>query len=81
MARQGEIFDDIHAANVVDLADRSALENRPNCAAMILHAEPIALLLAIAVNRQGFIVERVGDHERKKFLRKLKRSRNCWRHA
>jgi len=57
-------FDDIRAPNVVNLADTSALQNRQNSAAMILHVKPIALLLAIAVNGQGFVVQRARDHER-----------------
>jgi hypothetical protein len=40
---------------------------------MILHVEPIALLVATAVNGQGFVVQRIGDHERWKFFGKLER--------
>ena len=50
-ARHRKIFDHVRAANVVNLADASALQNRQNSAAMIFDMEPIALLLAVAVDR------------------------------
>src|SRR5580658_1030128 len=74
MARHGEVFEHIEPAHIVNLADTSALENGENSSAMIRDMEPIALLLAVAVNRQGLAVERIGNHEGQKFFWKLERT-------
>ena len=66
-----QIFFHVQAADIVDLADAPAFENRENAAAIILHMQPVALLLSVAVDRQRLVVESVGDHQGKKFFRKL----------
>src|SRR5271170_656559 len=72
-ARHGEIFDDVRAADVVNLADSSVLQDRQNCAAMIRHVKPIAFLPTVAVNGEGLVVQRIRNHERQKFFGELVR--------
>src|SRR5205823_8550734 len=38
---------------------------------MIIDMDPIAYVLAVAVNREGFIQQRLHDHEGNQLLRKL----------
>src|SRR6266436_3532343 len=66
-----EIFFHMRSADVVDLADSSALENGENSAAIIFHVQPVALLFAVAVDRKRFVVQRIRDHERQEFFREL----------
>ena len=44
------------SADVVDLADTTAVYDQVDCAAVILNVEPIPHILAVAVNRQRFVV-------------------------
>src|SRR5208283_2367913 len=41
---------------------------------MILYVQPITNVHAVAVDRKRLIVQRVGDHKRNQFLRKLVRA-------
>ena len=64
----------IAAADIVRFADLPALQHRPQSGAMIADVEPIAHLPAIAVHRQRFAGDRIGDHQRQKLLWKLIRT-------
>ncbi len=50
-------------ADVVNLALSPFADDQVNGAAVILHVEPVAHILAGAVNRQGLVVQSIGDHE------------------
>lgn len=59
------------AADVVALADVALLERRDDSAAVVLNIEPVADLLAVAVDRQRLALKGVRDHERDELLWKL----------
>src|SRR5258708_12895325 len=61
----------MRTADVVDLVDSSPFENGENSSAIIFHVQPVALLFAVAIDRKGFIVERIRDHKRQEFFGKL----------
>ena len=62
------------AAQIVGLAYPSASQNAMNGAAVILDEEPVANLVAVAVDRQGFALQRVVDDQRDQLFRKLIRA-------
>ena len=64
----------IVAADVVDLADAALLQDEVDGAAVILDIEPVADVLAVAVDRQLLIGQRVDDHQRDELLRKMIRA-------
>ena len=59
------------AADVVGLADAAVLEHGADGAAVVVDVEPVADVLAVAVDGQGLAVERVVDHQRDELLGKL----------
>src|SRR5258708_39396220 len=61
----------MRTADVVDLVDSSPFENGENSSTIIFHVQPVALLFAVAIDRKGFIVERIRDHKRQEFFGKL----------
>src|SRR5260221_3010966 len=61
----------MRAADVVDLVDSSPFENGENSSTIIFHVQPVALLFAVAIDRKGFVVERIRDHKRQEFFGKL----------
>ena len=64
----------IVAADVVDLADASLLQDEVDGAAVILDVEPVADVLAIAVDRQFLVGQCVDDHQRDELLREMVRT-------
>ena len=64
----------IVAADVVDLADTALLQNQVNRMAVILDVEPVADILAVAVDRQLLVGQRVDDHQRDELLREMVRA-------
>src|SRR5216683_1687611 len=66
-----EILFHMRSADVVDLAHLSSFENRENSTTIVLYVQPVALLLAVAVDGKRLVIERVRDHQRKEFLGKL----------
>src|ERR1700730_12250087 len=66
-----QIFFPMRTADVVDLADSSPFENGENSSTIIFHVQPVALLFAVAIDRKGFVVERIRDHERQEFFGEL----------
>src|SRR5258708_34541007 len=61
----------MRTADVVDLVDSSPFENGENSSTIIFHVQPVALLFAVAIDRKGFVVERIRDHKREEFFGKL----------
>lgn len=51
-------------ANVVGLADHSCGDHGIECTRMILNIEPIADLVALAINRQRLAIQRIEDDQR-----------------
>src|SRR6266436_6591722 len=66
-----KIFVHMRSADVVDLADSSPFENGENSSTIVFHVQPVALLFAVAIDRKGFVVERIRDHKREEFFGKL----------
>lgn len=64
----------IVAADVVDLADAALLQNEVDGMAVVLDIEPVADILAVAVNRQLLVRKRVDDHQRDELFRKMVRT-------
>ena len=64
----------IVAADVVDLADTPLLQDQVDGMAVVLHIEPVADVLAVAVDRQLLIGQRVDDHQRDELLREVVRA-------
>ena len=64
----------IVAADVVDLADAALLQDEVDGMAVVLHIEPVADVLAIAVDRQFLVGQRVDDHQRDELLREVVRA-------
>src|SRR5467141_858065 len=61
----------MRSADVVDLADFASFENRENSAAIVFHVQPVALLFAVTVDRKGFVIERICDHQRQELFGEL----------
>ncbi len=62
------------AADVVGFADAAALEHGAEGAAVVEDEEPVADLLAVAVDRQRLALEGVGDHQRDELFGELVRA-------
>lgn len=60
-------------ADVVNLSDAPVVDNHVNRLAVILDVKPIADVLALAVDRQRFIVQAVRDHQRDQLFGKMVR--------
>ncbi len=59
------------AANVVDLAEHTFLQNQLNAARVIGDEQPIADVFAVAVDWQRQAVQDVGDAQRNEFFREM----------
>ena len=64
----------IVAADVVDLADAALLQDQVDGMAVVLDVEPVADVLAVAVDRQLLVGQRVDDHQRDELLREMVRA-------
>lgn len=64
----------IVAADVVDLADAALLQDQVDGMAVILDVEPVADVLAVTVDRQLLVGQRVDDHQRDELLREVVRA-------
>ncbi len=58
-------------ADVVDLAHASFVDHQVDGFAVVLHIQPVADIFSCAVDRQGPVVQGVGDHQRDQLLRKM----------
>src|SRR5690554_292096 len=61
----------VEAANVVGLAHFSLVKNHIDGCGMVLHIQPVANVVALAVNRNGLFVQDVVDGQGQQFFRKL----------
>ena len=75
------------AADVVNLADAAVVNDKVDGAAVVLHVQPVADVLAITVDRQRLVVQHVRNHERNQLFREMIRAvvvraaRDCHRHT
>ena len=58
-------------ADIVRLEERRLVNDKINCAAVVLHIEPVAHIHAVPVDRELPAVQRIIDHERDQLLREL----------
>jgi len=61
-------------ADAIGLTDRSLGDDGQQCAGVIVHEQPVAHILPVAIHRQRFSLTGIQDHERDQFFRKLVRS-------
>ena len=64
----------VPAADIVGLAGLAGFQHAADGAAVIAHIEPVADLLAVAVDRQALARQRIQDHQRDQFFRKMVRA-------
>ena len=64
----------IVTADVVDLADATLLQDQVDGMAVILNVEPVANILAVTVDRQLLVGQRIDDHQRNELLREVVRA-------
>lgn len=64
----------IVTADVVDLANATLLQDQVDGMAVILDVEPVANILAVTVDRQLLVGQRVDDHQRDELLREVVRA-------
>lgn len=64
----------IVAADVVDLADAALLQDQVDGMAVVLDVEPVADVLAVAIDRKLLVGQRVDDHQRDELLREMVRA-------
>ena len=64
----------VEAADVVSFGNLPVMENHVNCAGMVFDKEPVANILALAVNRQRLLVANVVDEQRDELLGELVRA-------
>ena len=64
----------IMAADVVDLADAALLQDQVDGMAVVLDVEPVADVLAVAVDRQLLVGQRVDNHQRDELLWEMVRA-------
>ena len=61
----------VAAADVVDLARNAPFDHRLDATAVILHVQPVAHVLPVAVDGYRLAFQRIEDHQRYQFLGKL----------
>ena len=61
----------IASADIIGLALRSVLYDGPDGRAVVSHVQPVAYVLAVAINRQRFPFQRVQDHQWNQLLGEL----------
>ena len=64
----------IMSADIVNLADRPALENQVNGAAVVSHVEPVAHVDSLSVDRERLIMQGVDNHQRNELFWKMIRA-------
>src|SRR5690348_1196884 len=70
-ANNADIRDGAAGADVVNFAELSFLQDGVDGAAMVFDENPVALVEAVAIDRQFFAFESVGDHQRNHFFEAL----------
>src|SRR5258705_5793280 len=61
----------IAGTHIVDRPRYSFLHSEVYCPAVVLNMDPVSYISAITVYRYWFIIERIREHERQEFFRKL----------
>jgi len=69
--KEPDVFPLVLAADVVGLSDTSARHDSPHRSVVVYHVEPVANVLAIAIDREGFVFQHVENHKRDELFRKL----------
>ena len=69
-----DILPFVETADVVRLGNLSVMENHVDGAGMVFHEEPVAHVLALAVDRKRFLVADVVDEQRNQFFGELVRT-------
>ena len=64
----------VETADIVSFGDFAVMENHVNSAGMVFHEEPVANILALAINRQRLLVADVVDKERNQLFGELVRT-------
>src|ERR1700741_2400606 len=70
-----DIFALAISADIVAFADAPALSDQEERACMILNIKPVAHVLALAIDRQWFALERIENDQRNKLFRKMTRAK------
>ncbi len=68
------VFPLVESADVVCFGDCALVKNQLDCPCVILHIEPVADILALAIDRKWFAMADIVDKERNKLLGKLIRA-------
>ncbi|OPZ48416.1 MAG: hypothetical protein BWY95_00845 [Bacteroidetes bacterium ADurb.BinA104] len=69
--KEPDVFPLVLAADVVGLSDTSARHDSPHRGVMVYHVEPVANVLAVAIDWQGLALQHVEDHEGDELFWKL----------
>ena len=67
----------VENTNVVGLSNSAFVENEVNSTSMILNEQPVAHVLALAIDRKWFAVTDVVDKERNQLLKELIKLITC----
>lgn len=67
----------VENTNVVGLSNNAFVENEVNSTSMILNEQPVAHVLALAIDRKWFAVTDVVDKERNQLLKELIKLITC----
>ena len=67
----------VAGTDVVDLARRALVQHELHARAVVVDVEPVALVEAVAVQREPLAVEQVGGEERDRLLRDTGTARSC----
>ena len=67
----------VENTNVVGLSNSAFVENEVNSTSMILNEQPVAHVLALAIDRKRFAVTDVVDKERNQLLKELIKLITC----
>ena len=71
LVKQLDVLPFVFTADIVFFAGYALVYNEPYCAVVIFYINPVADVIALAVNRKIFSVTDVGNHKRQQFFREL----------
>ena len=69
-----DVFHLVMSAYIVNLAYTSFVDDQVDGTAVILNIEPVADIFTLSVNREWFVVQSVGDHQRDQLFREVIRA-------
>ena len=64
----------IVSTDIINLTNTTVMDNQINRFAVILHIQPVTHIQTFTIYRQRFVSQRIDDHQRNQFLRKMIRS-------